>query len=119
MQRCSTSRCGLSRWPVIQRPVLNCSSRQWDVIRNCFENSIWRTRTMVRLRKKTRSRTSAPGPVQSALDLPMHEGPRPDPGDTDAYTRWLAIRSERLRREVGTERDPRWLLLMPHGGTTY
>ena len=61
--------------------------------------------------KLKQRRPSTPGPVVS-IDMPAHEGPRPDWHDTEAYQRWLAIRSARCARDVGGPNDPR-LLLMP------
>jgi hypothetical protein len=44
--------------------------------------------------------------------MPLHEGPRPDyKADPEGYRRWLQIRSARRRREIGTDRDPRHLVM--------
>jgi hypothetical protein len=61
---------------------------------------------MAKLKRRTR-RASRGAPAE---DLPLHEGPRPDPADPEAMARWRRIGDARRRREVGGALDPRHLL---------
>ena len=55
-----------------------------------------------------------PAPVPRSVvsdETSDYEGPRPDPSDVEAYARWDRARFARWERDLGTERDPRWLLM--------
>jgi hypothetical protein len=64
---------------------------------------------------RLKSRIVTSDPSHERLDeelLPLHEGQAPSYRDTTAYARWLRARSARFRRELGTELDPRSVLLL-------
>jgi hypothetical protein len=61
---------------------------------------------------KLKPRRTRPGASRGAPaeDVPLHEGPQPDPADTEAWVRWRQVRHARFGREVGGPNDPRRLL---------
>ena len=62
---------------------------------------------MAKLRRPEPTRDD--GPAVSD-DMPAHEGPMPNPSDTENYTRWRRIRSARMLRDMGGPNDVRNLL---------